>query len=160
LCTGYGSTAPATGPIFPRPVAPEQDYRGEAYRGATTSPHEAGRPWGYGTPAAHGLDAPSIPGATFAGDPATRDAIRSPFRLLGHYWDEELELACTRFRYWDPEAGRWCSPDPLGITGSLNLSGFNAAPTTHVDPLGLTKKKTGDNSKILAERLAREGRGP
>jgi RHS repeat-associated protein len=76
-------------------------------------------------------------GATSADAPSTRDAIRSPFRLLGQYWDEETELGCTRFRYWDPETGRWCSPDPLGIAGGENLSGFDGAPSEVFDPLGL-----------------------
>ncbi|NUP09295.1 MAG: RHS repeat protein, partial [Polyangiaceae bacterium] len=64
--------------------------------------------------------------------------VRSPFRLLGQYDDEGLGLTMTRFRYFDPEVGRWCSPDPLGLTGGLNLHGFDGAPTVVVDPLGLS----------------------
>jgi RHS repeat-associated protein len=72
-------------------------------------------------------------------DPLARRkrAVESPFRLLGQYADEETGLCYTRFRYFDAEAGRWCSPDPLEIDGGLNLSGFDGAPTSDVDPLGL-----------------------
>jgi RHS repeat-associated protein len=64
-------------------------------------------------------------------------AVESPFRLLGQYADEETGLCYTRFRYFEPERGRWLSPDPLEILGGLNLAGFNGAPTLMVDPLGL-----------------------
>lgn len=63
--------------------------------------------------------------------------VATPFRLLGHYEDEETGLSCTRHRYFDPSVGRWCSPDPLGIHGGLNLFSLDGAPTTTVDPLGL-----------------------
>jgi RHS repeat-associated protein len=63
--------------------------------------------------------------------------VSSPFRLLGQYADEETGLCYTRFRYFDAEAGRWCSPDPLGIEGGRNLAAFDGAPTAEVDPLGL-----------------------
>lgn len=42
-----------------------------------------------------------------------------------------------RFRYFDAEAGRWCSPDPLGITGGPNPGAFDASPTTNIDVFGL-----------------------
>ncbi len=63
--------------------------------------------------------------------------VESPFRLLGQYFDDETGLAYTRFRYFDPARARWISPDPLGIAGGANLSGFEGAPTTDTDPLGL-----------------------
>ncbi|MBI4700578.1 MAG: DUF4150 domain-containing protein [Deltaproteobacteria bacterium] len=63
--------------------------------------------------------------------------IDSPFRLLGQVADEETGLCCTRFRYFDPEVGRWCSPDPIGISGGVDLFGFGGSPTQDVDPFGL-----------------------
>ncbi len=65
-------------------------------------------------------------------------AVESPFRLLGQYFDDETGLAYTRFRYFDALRGRWVSPDPLGLDGGLNLSGFDGSPTHRVDPLGLS----------------------
>ncbi|NUP11308.1 MAG: glycohydrolase toxin TNT-related protein, partial [Polyangiaceae bacterium] len=64
--------------------------------------------------------------------------VRSPFRLLGQYEDEETGLTVTRYRQFDPEVGRWLSPDPLGVRGGLNLHGFDGTPTVDVDPLGLS----------------------
>ena len=64
-------------------------------------------------------------------------SVESPFRLLGQYEDRATGLCYTRFRYFDAEVGRWCSPDPLGIRGGRNLLGFDGNPVHHVDPLGL-----------------------
>ncbi len=63
--------------------------------------------------------------------------VASPFRLQGQYHDEETGLCYTRHRYFDPEAGRWCSPDALGINGDINGFAFGVAPTVGFDPLGL-----------------------
>jgi RHS repeat-associated protein len=72
-------------------------------------------------------------------DPSKRQErpIESPFRLLGQYADAETGLCCTRFRYFDADVGRWCSPDPLGLLGGRNLCQFNGSPAVEVDPLGL-----------------------
>jgi RHS repeat-associated protein len=70
-------------------------------------------------------------------DDGTAD-VSSPFRLQGQYYDEETGLACTRFRYWDAEVGRWISADPLGLAGGRDAFGWDGAPTLVVDPLGLT----------------------
>jgi RHS repeat-associated protein len=67
----------------------------------------------------------------------TRLGVESPFRLLGQYEDAETGLCYTRYRYFDAETGRWCSPDPLGIVGGRNLLGFDGAPSVEVDPWGL-----------------------
>ncbi len=64
--------------------------------------------------------------------------VRSPFRLLGQYEDEETGLAFTRYRVFDAEVGRWLSPDPLGMRGGLNLQAFDGAPSVDIDPLGLS----------------------
>jgi RHS repeat-associated protein len=64
-------------------------------------------------------------------------AIESPFQLLGQYADEETGLCYTRFRYFDAGVGRWCSPDPLGVCGGLDLFGFNGSPISTADPFGL-----------------------
>lgn len=72
-------------------------------------------------------------------DPSARRRrpAESPFRLLGQYADEETGLCYTRFRYFDAEVGRWCSPDPLGLLGGENLYQYNGSPTIDIDPLGL-----------------------
>jgi RHS repeat-associated protein len=59
-------------------------------------------------------------------------------RMRGQYHDEETGLSYNRYRYYDPELGRYISPDPIGLYGGLN--GFSYAenkPTRLVDPNGL-----------------------
>jgi RHS repeat-associated protein len=74
-------------------------------------------------------------------DPVVRSkfgrAIASPFRRLGEIADDELGLTFTRYRLFDPEIGRWLSPDPLALGGGSNVFAFNGAPNLAVDPLGL-----------------------
>jgi RHS repeat-associated protein len=63
--------------------------------------------------------------------------VETPFRLLGQYHDDETELCCTRYRYFDPRVGRWLSADPLGVAGGPNVFAFAGSPTVDTDPLGL-----------------------
>jgi RHS repeat-associated protein len=65
--------------------------------------------------------------------------VRSPFRLLGQFHDDDVGLALTRFRWWDAGCARWLSPDPLGCMGGWNAFAFDANPTGWVDPFGLTE---------------------
>ena len=39
----------------------------------------------------------------------------------GTYEDEETGLCYTRFRYYNPDTGRYLSPNPMGLAGGLNL---------------------------------------
>src|SRR5690606_29401414 len=55
--------------------------------------------------------------------------------------DQETGLCWVRFRYFDADVGRWCSPDPLGIVGGRNLGAFERAPTTAADPFGLSCRR-------------------
>jgi RHS repeat-associated protein len=86
--------------------------------------------------------------------------VESPFRLLGQVADEETRLCWTRFRCFDPEVGRWCSPDPLGIAGGGNLFAFDGSPTCEVDALGLSTGSPHAHGKAVilphpSERAAR-----
>ncbi|MGQ7249542.1 RHS repeat-associated core domain-containing protein, partial [Halomonas sp. V046] len=68
------------------------------------------------------------------GDPSTTD---NPFRFQGQYHDEETGLHYNRFRYYDPEIGRFTTQDPIGLAGGTNLYQYAPNPTGWVDPLGL-----------------------
>ena len=66
----------------------------------------------------------------------------NPFRYRGYYWDDDLELYYLQSRYYDPEIGRFISPDsieninPSEIFG-LNLYAYcNNNPIMNVDPTG------------------------
>ena len=45
-----------------------------------------------------------------------------------------------RFRYYDPECGRFTQQDPIGLLGGINNYQYAPNPITWVDPLGLSSK--------------------
>ena len=63
-----------------------------------------------------------------------------PFRFQGQYYDEESGLHYNRFRYYDPEIGRFVSQDPIGLDGGLNIYVYVKNPVQWVDPSGLDSK--------------------
>ena len=71
---------------------------------------------------------------------ARTDVMRTgcPWRWPGQYEDEETGLYYNRFRYYDPEAGRYISQDPIGLEGGLALFGYVTDPLVWIDPYGLT----------------------
>ena len=46
---------------------------------------------------------------------------RNPIRFQEQYFDEETGLHYNRFRYFDPQSGRFTSSDPIALAGGLNL---------------------------------------
>ncbi|WP_319636747.1 RHS repeat-associated core domain-containing protein [Paraburkholderia caribensis] len=60
-----------------------------------------------------------------------------PLRMPGQFHDEESGLHYNTFRYYDPHAGRFVSPDPIGLAGGLNLYRYAPNPIGWIDPLGL-----------------------
>ncbi|MFF6843279.1 DUF6531 domain-containing protein [Streptomyces tanashiensis] len=61
----------------------------------------------------------------------------TPLRFPGQYADPETGLHYNYFRHYDPEAGRYVTPDPLGLDPAPNPVGYIADPLTESDPLGL-----------------------
>jgi len=61
----------------------------------------------------------------------------TPIRFQGQYEDAETGLAYNRWRYYDKEAGRFVSADPIGLVGSINEFAGGANPLGWVDPYGL-----------------------
>ena len=57
--------------------------------------------------------------------------------FMGQWLDAESGLYYNDYRYYDPELGRYISPDPIGIVGGLNEYGYVACPFEGVDPHGL-----------------------
>lgn len=58
-------------------------------------------------------------------------------RFQGQYADDETGLRYSRFRYYDPEAGRFTSADQIGLDGGANAYVYVINPFRQVDPLGL-----------------------
>jgi len=67
--------------------------------------------------------------------------------LPGQYFDIESGLHYNYHRYYDPYLGRYITPDPIGLTGGINLFAYaDLDPINLVDPDGL---KPGDFFKSI-----------
>ncbi|WP_083953766.1 RHS repeat-associated core domain-containing protein [Thauera butanivorans] len=62
-------------------------------------------------------------------------------RFQGQYYDEETGLHYNRFRYYDPDIGRFVSQDPIGLAGGINAYQYAPNPVAWVDPFGLTGER-------------------
>ncbi|MDF7647059.1 DUF6531 domain-containing protein [Erwiniaceae bacterium L1_54_3] len=67
------------------------------------------------------------------------EPVYQPLRYQGQYYDAETGLHYNRFRYYDPDVGRFVSQDPIGLNGGLNLYQYAPNPLNWIDPLGLQK---------------------
>ncbi len=65
------------------------------------------------------------------------DGIDCPLRFPGQYADAETGLHYNYFRYYDNEAHRYVTPDPLGLVPADNHHGYVVNPYGWGDPLGL-----------------------
>ncbi|SFP08126.1 RHS repeat-associated core domain-containing protein [Ectopseudomonas composti] len=63
-------------------------------------------------------------------------------RFQGQYLDRETGLHYNTFRFYDPDIGRFISPDPIGLAGGLNAYQYAENPIKWVDPFGLMKCST------------------
>ena len=91
----------------------------------------------------------------------TLEEVREPYyieeqnlRFQGQYLDRETGLHYNVFRYYDPEIGRFTTPDPIDLEGGLNLYQYSPNPFTWIDPWGLKtcyhKRTKGEIKKIRA----------
>jgi RHS repeat-associated protein len=64
--------------------------------------------------------------------------VENPFRYPGQYYDQETGLHYNYFRYYNPQTGRYITPDPIGLEGGINLFLYVAGnPVNFIDPQGL-----------------------
>lgn len=78
---------------------------------------------------------------TLALKPVAHDAPQAqlcPIRFQGQWQDEESGLYYNRHRHYDPLAGQYMGPDPIGLEGGDRPQGYVASPTTQLDQVGLT----------------------
>jgi len=73
----------------------------------------------------------------------TAEEVREPYfieeqnlRFQGQYLDRETGLHYNTFRFYDPDVGRFTTPDPIGLLGGINLYQYAPNPVGWVDPLG------------------------
>ena len=64
--------------------------------------------------------------------------VSIPFLFQGQYYDHETGLAYNRFRYYDPELGRYISEDPIRLEGGIAMHAYVEDVNAWVDILGLT----------------------
>ena len=91
----------------------------------------------------------------------TLEETREPYfvenqnlRFQGQYLDRETGLHYNTFRFYDPDVGRFTTPDPIGLAGGLNLYQYAPNPVGWVDPWGwscVPNKKTSYQAKSRRE---------
>ncbi len=65
----------------------------------------------------------------------------------------------NRFRYYDPNCGRFINQDPIGLKGGLNNYLYAPNPTGWVDPYGLScKEQFGDYSTDIDDKVTVVGK--
>ncbi|PVZ09729.1 MULTISPECIES: RHS repeat-associated core domain-containing protein [unclassified Pseudomonas] len=71
-------------------------------------------------------------------------------RFQGQYLDRETGLHFNTFRFYDPEVGRFTTPDPIGLAGGVNLYQYAPEPMGWVDPWGweTCRLSAGDKKKM------------
>ena len=81
------------------------------------------------------------------------------YGYTGRERDADTGLVYYRARWYDPQAGRFLSEDPIGLEGGLNLYAYvENDPVNHADPLGLQRQSTrktfcGPGSDNLLEKI-------
>ena len=60
-------------------------------------------------------------------------------RFQGQWHDPETGLHYNRFRYYDPDCGRFVSQDPIGLWGGINNYQYAPNPSGWIDPIGLKR---------------------
>ncbi|CAB5707770.1 Cell wall-associated polypeptide CWBP200 [Delftia tsuruhatensis] len=64
------------------------------------------------------------------------EIVEQNLRFQGQYFDEENGLHYNRFRYYEPDVGRFISQDPIGLDGGQNLYQYAPNPNGWIDPWG------------------------
>ncbi|NMZ50981.1 RHS repeat-associated core domain-containing protein, partial [Pseudomonas poae] len=72
------------------------------------------------------------------------DKIDNPLRFQGQYFDQESGLHYNRHRYYNPDVGRYLTPDPVKLAGGINAYQYVPNPTGWVDPRGLSAECPGN----------------
>jgi RHS repeat-associated protein len=73
----------------------------------------------------------------FGNQPSSTEAVANPFRYTAREFDSETGLYYYRARYYDSQARRFLSEDPIGLNGGINLYAYvGNNPLNLIDPLG------------------------
>lgn len=81
-----------------------------------------------------------------SGTEVKESSLGNPWRYAEKRTDQETGMVFFGRRYYDPQMGRWISPDPLGTSDGPNAYAYlHNNPKNYCDRFGLT---TEDNSSI------------
>uniref|UniRef100_UPI00374D243E RHS repeat domain-containing protein n=1 Tax=Tenacibaculum finnmarkense TaxID=2781243 RepID=UPI00374D243E len=92
----------------------------------------------------------------------TGDNSSCPFLFQGQYYDAEIELAYNRFRYYNPDDGRYISVDPIGLlSGEFGFYNYVDNSNGEIDIFGLAsyKKMKNDGSGLRKKPGPKKKRG-
>ena len=90
-----------------------------------------------------------------SGNSINESAYGNRYLFQGREYDWNTKLYYFRARWYNPEAGRWLSKDPIGIAGGLNLYAFcGNNPVNFVDPLGLCSETKTTTISLYGVRMA------
>ena len=85
----------------------------------------------------------------------------TPLRFAGHREDGDTGLFYNRYRHYDPETGRYLSPEPLGLLGGLRPFAYaEGNPINFVDPdglAGMTATASGGGVSVTRGSAGTEG---
>ncbi|MEM1181528.1 MAG: RHS repeat-associated core domain-containing protein, partial [Acidobacteriota bacterium] len=86
------------------------------------------------------------------GEYAARSAAGNPFGFKGLPIDLETGFYYVRHRYYDPETGRFITPDPLGYVDGPSMYQFALnSPVNYRDPLGLESAEIRSRQKAYQQ---------
>ncbi|WP_223186587.1 RHS repeat-associated core domain-containing protein [Streptomyces sp. CBMA29] len=83
-----------------------------------------------------------------------------PLRFPGQYFDAETGLHYNLFRYYEPDVGRYLSPDPLGLAPAPDHYAYIRNPLSWTDPLGLTPCREAAKAAALRDAGVPPGAEP
>jgi len=81
---------------------------------------------------------------------------RNNIRFQGQYYDRESGLNYNRYRYYDPDTGRYIRQDPIGLFGGINLYLYGPSSTMWIDPFGLAMWDPGQFNTWFNDKTASE----
>jgi RHS repeat-associated protein len=76
-------------------------------------------------------------------------AVTCPLRFPGQVADPETGLHYNYHRHYDPDSGRYVSPDPIGLLGGPDPHAYVPNPLQWIDPLGLAPCSVADKARGL-----------
>ena len=86
---------------------------------------------------------------------ASTGAITNPFQFTGREFDLETGIYEYRARYYDQNAGRFVSEDPIGFRGGVSFYRYVLNnPVINVDPAGLGPYGWGNKSWTWTQRTS------